>query len=285
MPFLDSARLQRRLVEWQARRGTRHVVVGITLVSVLASALIAYPVMILSYGSVQETGFVGMVLPVLIPAIVAPISTHQIVNILRETNALVMELTATRQQLSDEIERRQVIQDELESLSSHDPLTGVLNRRGFYEAVGRDTELGRSAFTVTVADIDDFKAVNDAHGHAAGDAVLVEVANRLAGLGDDPIVARLGGDEFVVVRRDDLAERELRNPESRSVTVDVDGVRIDVSFSVGSARHDPNGAIDRTLLRADRTMYDAKERRRPTTSPAGRNRATDETPEVASTRH
>lgn len=286
MPSSDAGRFQRRLVEWQARRGTRHVVVGVTIVSVLASVIITYPAMILGYGSVQATGVVGMVLPIAVPAIVAPVATQQIVKLLREANVLVTELVATRQQLHDEIARRAVIQGELESLSRHDPLTGVLNRRGFYDAMDRDPELGRTPFTVTVADVDDFKSVNDAHGHAAGDDVLVEVANRLSGLGDEPIVARLGGDEFVVVRPDDLAERELRDADSRVVTIEVDGVRVDVSFSVGSAVHEASGAIDRTILRADRTMYAAKKNgRRQATSPArGRIRTAGETPEVVSTR-
>ena len=261
------------------------MVVGVTLLAILISALITYPAMILTYGSVQATGIVGAVLPIVVPAIVAPISTHRIVTILRETNRLVLELTATRQQLSAEIERRSIIQAELEALSRHDPLTGVLNRRGFYEAVERYADSGQRAFTVTVIDVDDFKAVNDAHGHAAGDAVLIEVANRLAGLGDDPVVARLGGDEFVVVRRDAVAEQELRDPASRAITVDANGVPIDVTFSMGSALHE-HGAIDRTVLRADREMYAAKDARRRVSSPARKHdRTTDGTAGVDEGRH
>ncbi|MEP1123061.1 MAG: hypothetical protein ABJH68_04125 [Ilumatobacter sp.] len=71
MALLDSARTQRRLVEWQARRGTVHVVVGVSVVSVVISVIIAYPLLILGYGTFAAVGTVGMLLPVVVPAAVA----------------------------------------------------------------------------------------------------------------------------------------------------------------------------------------------------------------------
>lgn len=81
-------------------------------------------------------------------------------------------------------------------VARRDPLTGLYNRRAFVEEVGRRG--GRS--WVAVVDLDDFKRVNDLHGHAAGDAVLQRVAAALAaGVREDDFVARVGGDEFAII--------------------------------------------------------------------------------------
>lgn len=93
--------------------------------------------------------------------------------------------------------------NELARASRTDPLTGCLNRRGFSEAF--DDETGRAGrlgvgLTLILIDLDDFKAVNDEHGHAAGDELLRWVADRLhAEFRAHDVVARLGGDEFAVL--------------------------------------------------------------------------------------
>lgn len=85
-----------------------------------------------------------------------------------------------------------------------DPLTGLPNRRSFNESLDeklRRVNLGKtSVFGVAIIDLDGFKPINDVHGHAMGDAVLIEVGKRLkAAIGDNGLVARLGGDEFAVL--------------------------------------------------------------------------------------
>ena len=81
--------------------------------------------------------------------------------------------------------------------ASHDPLTGLPNRRAFYRlAAALLTDAGGQPLIAVVLDLNDFKQVNDRFGHAAGDQVLVSVAQRLAAFAGDNLVARLGGDEF-----------------------------------------------------------------------------------------
>jgi diguanylate cyclase (GGDEF)-like protein len=83
-----------------------------------------------------------------------------------------------------------------------DPLTGLANRRHFQAAMRRLAADGHFSGTVLLADLDHFKRINDHHGHAAGDAVLVEVAQRLrAMLREADLVVRWGGEEFLVVVR------------------------------------------------------------------------------------
>jgi diguanylate cyclase (GGDEF)-like protein len=92
---------------------------------------------------------------------------------------------------------------ELEHLSRHDPLTGLINRQAFDEIVESlmRQHADRHGITVFLVDLDGFKPINDSYSHNAGDAVLVEVANRLRQLiGKDGHVARVGGDEFAIAK-------------------------------------------------------------------------------------
>ena len=95
-----------------------------------------------------------------------------------------------------DVTSRTELERELRTAASTDPLTGLANRAGF---TSRSRAAGPDA-TVVLLDLDGFKGVNDTLGHAAGDLVLVEVADRLRAVcRDDDLVARLGGDEFVVL--------------------------------------------------------------------------------------
>ena len=148
-----------------------------------------------------------------------------------------------------------------------DPLTGLTNRRHFVEMLGvhqaRVTAEGGGAGLLFL-DLDGFKQVNDGLGHAAGDALLVDIARRLAGcLGPDDTLARLGGDEFTVLSPDAateagllaLAERVLAATEARC---EVKGQRVVVRPSVGAALVRPGGDGDAALRAADEAMYRAK---------------------------
>jgi diguanylate cyclase (GGDEF)-like protein len=154
--------------------------------------------------------------------------------------------------------------------ADHDPLTGVANRRSFERtlasALSRATALGRSV-GLLMLDLDGFKAVNDRHGHAAGDEALREVARRLRRcVRERDVVARLGGDEFVVVLTDlggrsgvavDSVERvraALEEPIAVGRAVEV-GVRA----AIGVATSPGDGTTVAELLAvADRGMYAAK---------------------------
>jgi diguanylate cyclase (GGDEF)-like protein len=148
----------------------------------------------------------------------------------------------------------------------HDALTGLLNREGLFKATGpRDTPPVRAGMTLLYLDLDGFKPVNDAHGHEAGDRLLIQVATRLRALASQQaLVARMGGDEFVIVDRiangqpqQDLAEavaRAIEQPFELSP-----GLVVTIGASVGIATVSADDTdIDAVLRLADTAMYDAK---------------------------
>jgi len=152
----------------------------------------------------------------------------------------------------------------LERRASRDSLTHVLNRGGLMASLRRHQVRARrahTAVTVLLIDIDDFKALNDTHGHAAGDAALREIARGLVHeVRADDHVGRLGGDEFVViVDGDETAAAPIARRLRRQTLVSVDGGQeIDVSCSVGIAQLRPGETVDAALARADAAMYGAK---------------------------
>ena len=166
------------------------------------------------------------------------------------------------------LDRVSASQAELSHQAHHDPLTGLANRALFsdrlQEVIERHDQLGQ-AFAVLVLDLDDFKAVNDALGHVAGDHLLYAVAQRLrAAVRSVDTVARLGGDEFAIVLADEaeaagrVADRVLA---SLGQPFHVDGHTIGLGASVGvvEPRGDESGVTPDVLVnRADRAMYAGK---------------------------
>jgi len=163
--------------------------------------------------------------------------------------------------------RQQAAAREYEAL--HDGLTGLANRVLFHQTLRNrleQREVG-SLVGVMLLDLDGFKDVNDTLGHHAGDAILVEVANRLmATVGARGLVARLGGDEFafVITEPTDIAElsdigRQILGALSLPLTVG--GLQLALRASLG-ASHAPQHGEDSSLLlrRADVAMYEAKSR-------------------------
>ncbi|HET8608093.1 MAG TPA: diguanylate cyclase [Gaiellaceae bacterium] len=149
----------------------------------------------------------------------------------------------------------------------HDPLTGAPNRTLFLDrlqtAIAR---LGRgdSGIAVLFVDLNEFKQINDAVGHQAGDEVLVEVARRLQSVvRAADTVARFGGDEFLVlcegIDEVEAAEVERRIEEAARFEVAVDGRLVQVSATVGRALADDPLAVPEELIRrADLAMFAAK---------------------------
>ncbi len=157
----------------------------------------------------------------------------------------------------------------LSDLATRDALTGLPNRSSFRQQLEDQLLPAQDAaptLGVLFIDIDDFKVINDSLGHAAGDAVLVEVAERLtecAGPGD--LVARLGGDEFVILVSgrhsgvdcaQDIAERVLA-VLAKPVTIAGSTVSVAVSIGIALARPDMDD-VGRLLAEADLAMYTAK---------------------------
>ncbi|MGY1601145.1 diguanylate cyclase domain-containing protein [Geodermatophilus sp. SYSU D00815] len=148
-----------------------------------------------------------------------------------------------------------------------DVLTGVLNRAGLFEVLAGHLDPRRGqGCGLLFCDLDDFKSVNDRHGHAAGDRLLVEVARRLReSTRPADAIARIGGDEFVVltpaveeVELVSLTERVAAHlHEPLGMPGGPDAVRVSIGGAVGRPGDDP----DAVLERADSAMYRIKRHR------------------------
>ncbi|RYD78246.1 MAG: sensor domain-containing diguanylate cyclase, partial [Verrucomicrobiaceae bacterium] len=178
---------------------------------------------------------------------------------------LIREGTSTRLLFTiADVSDRICAEQEANRLAHHDPLTGLPNRMQFYKALedGFKTQ-NEDELVVYCLDLDGFKPVNDTFGHAAGDAVLVEVAERLRQQEGEFLVARLGGDEFAILFRTStsskstLADRCLAAFE-RPFIVKGLPIRIGVSIGIASAPTDGNNG-EALIQAADRALYIAKE--------------------------
>ena len=166
-------------------------------------------------------------------------------------------------------ERRRY-ESELRYLADHDPLSSVYNRRRFEQELQRELDHagGRNRRGVLlVLDVDDFKAINDTLGHAAGDAVIARLGETLRErLRSADVVARLGGDEFAaILRRTDVAEALETAHTLQALASDRLGEVLGdwgrrVTLSIGMAPIDGSTAttVDELLGRADRALYAAK---------------------------
>jgi diguanylate cyclase (GGDEF)-like protein len=159
--------------------------------------------------------------------------------------------------------------EKLSYQASHDPLTGLANRRTFQQLLDREFKLARrhaAPLSLVVVDVDHFKRYNDSYGHAAGDALLMEIANALgAAARCTDCVARFGGEEFVVVLphtdRDGalIAAGKLLDAV-RDLHEDALVLSGQVTASLGVATFPHDGDTpERLFERADQAMYEAKQ--------------------------
>lgn len=156
--------------------------------------------------------------------------------------------------------------DSARELANIDPLTGVANRRTL---VARGSALFRSdaPLSILLIDVDKFKQVNDRYGHLTGDQVLKILVDRCGrAVRETDLIARFAGDEFVILLPNTPmgeAERVAARVLSNVVTepFDTSFGAVDVSVSVGVASREPTDeTMDGLMARADRAMYDAKQR-------------------------
>lgn len=159
------------------------------------------------------------------------------------------------------------LHQQLEFQAVTDPLTGLLNRRGFYQAVENSLlrgERGEQSLVLLYLDLDGFKRVNDSLGHDAGDRVLRWVSEQLQGcLRSYDIIGRMGGDEFTALVELEFPEQAAKISEKLiervSVCQQVDGLDVMLGVSIGIATFPDCGADLNGLLRAaDIAMYEAK---------------------------
>ncbi len=164
----------------------------------------------------------------------------------------------------EDVTEQRTLRRRLEQAATHDPLTGLLNRTGFAAGFTQVTDQGAEPGALLLIDIDRFKAVNDALGHAAGDQLLLAITERLhVAARDGDLVARLGGDEFALYAAavpDAAAAVSLgdRIRKALAAPFALDRGTARVSGSIGIAMLD--GAIDlnRALAAADGASYAAK---------------------------
>lgn len=149
--------------------------------------------------------------------------------------------------------------------ATHDPLTGLPNRRAFYQlGTALLSDPGRPPLVAVVLDVDDFKSINDRFGHAVGDHVLIAVAQRFALFAGDNLVARLGGDEFAGLlgvcgiehRYVDRANRRLS--KALAAPIHLDTLTLRVTASVGLAPVTKHIPLTEALCLADAAMYRVK---------------------------
>lgn len=170
-----------------------------------------------------------------------------------------------------DITPRKGLEERLAHDAAHDPLTGLPNRTLLLEtlnqALGRATRL-RSRVATLFLDLDRFKLVNDALGHAAGDELLVAFARRLSGvLRASDVATRTGGDEFVVVCSDIRNPSEAEHVAQRiagalRTPFEIRGREVFVTASIGIALADPASTAADLLRDADAAAYRAKDRGR-----------------------
>lgn len=189
-----------------------------------------------------------------------------------DTEELQLRLSAQIRRKAQASRLRDQVRDGLRAAVT-DPMTGLYNRR---YAMPRLTQIAREAeasgqpFALLIADLDHFKSINDAHGHAAGDAVLVEAAARMRnGLRPQDMLARIGGEEFMIVLPETDAARAAQVAEAlcaglRDRPVSIPGQRqaLRATMSIGAATWPGDSlqtcSADDLVQAADMALYEAK---------------------------
>ena len=194
------------------------------------------------------------------------------------------ELRALNAKLSQEVDDRRRLEQELRVIADTDPLTSAFNRRHLFDRAAEElvgATRRQAPISLILADLDRFKEVNDRYGHEAGDRVLVhfvDLCRRCARQND--IIARIGGEEFVLLLPDTTEEAALRVAERVREALEAEplvcdaGTTISLTVSIGVAGYHADEGIDRLIARADRALYEAKT--------AGRNRVLPASPNTQS---
>jgi diguanylate cyclase (GGDEF)-like protein len=196
-----------------------------------------------------------------------------------EANIFTSELVELLQRLAENVsfalenleraEENRLAERQIRYLATHDGLTGLPNRVKFNQHLAVTIETARannSQFAVMFIDLDRFKIINDSLGHAAGDELLIEMANRLrASLTEADVVARLGGDEFVVILGavsgcDQVSAIARSVMAALSKTLTIGDHECLATASIGISMFPSDGGDETTLMKhADLAMYQAKD--------------------------
>jgi diguanylate cyclase (GGDEF)-like protein len=193
-----------------------------------------------------------------------PYSAHELLARLRAGERIY----ALQHELRERQRALAAANEQLTILANTDVLTGVFNRRYFFERLGEAWSLSRRherPLACIMSDIDKFKSINDTYGHAAGDAALKGVAAAMRGLlRREDLLARFGGEEFCVLcpETDGLGAALLAERIRATVSelkIEFEGRTIPVTISLGAAvRRDEHAGPESVLAEADELLYSAK---------------------------
>jgi diguanylate cyclase (GGDEF)-like protein len=223
-------------------------VLAITLFSILLSAVITFGIMTLLWWEGLDVLLKSLLVAVIVPAVVAPLASSFVVQLLFELEDL---------------------QKQLLEMVNCDPLTKVHSRRYIVDCLEIESMRAlrsNEPLSLLMIDADNFKSINDCYGHATGDIVLQEIAHTCKStLRPYDVIARFGGEEFVVLLPNttlleacDVAERIRENVAGATIK-STDGAMISVTISIGISLFTPPDLRCMNLLsNADRGLYEAK---------------------------
>jgi diguanylate cyclase (GGDEF)-like protein len=191
----------------------------------------------------------------------------------RKVDERTAELARSADELARAVAELKETNEKLEQKSSVDEMTGLYNRRGFFELAGKQLDLARrrgSELLLIFIDVDSLKKINDLYGHAEGDAAIKAMAEALsASFRQTDVVARLGGDEFTILAIDTpMSECEKMIARAESLVAEYNaraGKPYALAFSCGAAASSNELAqgFDALMAEADARLYAAKRAKRP----------------------
>jgi diguanylate cyclase (GGDEF)-like protein len=194
---------------------------------------------------------------------------HDKFHLIQDLQSAKRKLETTNQSLLNEVQVRRRAEDELVFLAKHDSLTGFYNRSNleemFAQALGR-AKRHQKKMAILFIDLDGFKEINDTHGHAMGDQVLMHVADKIKRniRASDPIT-RLGGDEFVIILEDIIGGHAVLAVAEKLRLIlgqpfQLHGQVCNITASIGVSIYPDHGEQAEELLqKADAAMYLAKQ--------------------------
>lgn len=236
---------------------------------------LSYVGMLYILGLVPPMRLPFIVLTLLVINIAAWVAAVRMAKMHRTQFSALFAQGEANRRLQEEIDERRRLEEELRGLAQTDYLTGLNNRRWFFELAQQELRHSKregTQLSLCLLDLDHFKAVNDLKGHPAGDAVLAYVAKLCRReLRSCDIIGRLGGEEFIIAlpnaSAEDawlVAERIRRRIENSRLPGELADLRLSITIGISQAAPDEDD-LNGALLRADQALYKGKSK--------GRNRA------------